>query len=407
MKTEVKRSAICIIILCIYCIQIPLSAIAMETEAACETASIEAKVISDDRIKQLSDFLTGRTKNITQEFDINSDKRINAIDLTLLKRQAIVDTKLMQIKSSDEETNVLINEVLKNVTLDTQIPKYSAKDGYYENVNNVYLFKSGKITYAYTVLSNNTDKSGADFVTNYVYTNGIHVWKYTGSKSAVSVNDPVPGTTGKSFVTGPEYPSDDQGIKFTYNLATYSKITYSDIKDVAEIVVGATLQDYVHTKKFDYNVNGLLDKEDLQIMIKYATSNPYFFFPKLNRTAVNKLFNNLLNQDNMVVLQNDISKVVDYAYSVSTGEINNSKYEGVITDSLVQVLPLSELSTVSSKYGNDEFANDNGQDFIVWEPEFNRWAYGSNKNTLNWKFGSGLYVYVLNQEGKYRLEWVK
>lgn len=306
-----------------------------------------------------------------------------------------------------EEAFPFLDKVLDEVTVDTVVPPYTENDGNTEDKENVYLFKVDDTTYAYTVLSSESSIVGGRLLCDMPEVSGLHIWVYNGPNEAFSVNDPVPDTTGKTFVANQEYLSSDKGKEYSYKLEAYNKIDFLDILDLARRACGALLQDATETLKYDYNLNGIIDKGDLAIIIQHVTADPKFWFPWLNEEAMEKYFSMIPeNHTNVVVLRTDSAKAVEYAYCIPTSDIQNPEYACSI-DGVVQVLPKTMEEIILQKYPNDEFANDDRYDFIVWEPEYQMWAQGSYNDSYNWSFASGLYIHLLNEDGSYRLEWIE
>jgi hypothetical protein len=55
----------------------------------------------------------------------------------------------------------------------------------------------------------------------------------------------------------------------------------------------------------------------------------------------------------------------------------------------------------------DPFASDEKHNFLVWEPLFKYWAYGSNTEPSNWEFKAGYYIYVLDSNGNMVKKWIE
>ena len=390
MKQVFKRLAIIAIILCVICIPISM-------EICAQTANVYATINSADsesknQVKQLINYLTGRTNTIGNEFDINSDKTINAADLSLLKKQIILSAKDRKTVTTTTATTMekevnIVKEVLNSISVtDTKVPIYNGN--LYEDVENVFLFKTGEKIYAYTLLSNNSECfSAADLLLGNEKVGGMHIWLYGGKV--------------KTRITEDE-PANDK-------LKSYSKLSAADIMSVARILSGRETVSKIDISNYDYTLNGSIDRDDLKIMLQYRVCNPKSLFWKSNDEAFINCFKDfplLPESTNVVLIKTDNFQPVEFAYNIPTGGINDSSFDGVITEFPVQVLPIEVLDEISSKYEEDFFASDQEHDYLIWESSLKKWAFGSNAKSSNWEFKAGYYVFVLDSNGKYILKWI-
>lgn len=462
----------------------------------CVSSSVSAEKVNEKKysvtmVTQLKKFLTGETSNISQDFDINGDKKINAVDLSLLKRYVIFGTPIettitttaattsvpkvtttsivtttkattktttpmtttatsksttkattkvtttksattittsvttkLTTKSTTMTTKVsttaistttniqttattmkpgykLVEDSIHKVSIsDTTIPNYNeelheAKDG-------IYLFSIGKETYAYTLLS---DKpvSSVYLLANISLIKGAHIWKYSGNTSAVSIYADLPDTSNLTFHVKDPTTTETE---FEYELKEYCDIRYNDITMVAKIIETKKTQYAADIGTYDYNLNEKLDNEDVEIMIKYFSSEPHNFFWTYNDDAVGRYFKNLpkMNHQNDVLITTISTAPVPYAFNIPTADlVKNSTYKSVFVP--VQVLPNSFSSKLAS-YTELTKVSDETADYLAWVPTENSWAKVS-KESLNWKFQAGFYVYVLTSDGKYCQQWIQ
>lgn len=396
MKKAIGRKALIFFLVFIWCIPIIGSPYGKAKAAAGNER---------EKITNLVNFLEGRANSVSKELDVNSDKKINAVDLTLLKRQVILNSKETVTKNRTTTTAVqlgtavttksdtvydysIVDEAAKAITItDTRIPAY--KGNLYENNQAVYLFKAGDKVYAYTILSlDNMAKTTGQLLTEAEVVGGMHIWLYKGEQSAYLSKD----TPANS------------------NLLSYAKISHSDVLALSRMILGLEEVTSTTISKYDYNQNKKLDKEDLQIMMKYKGANPKSMFRKINTDAWNIFFNELpkmTSLTNIVLVRSTQSTPVMYTYCIPTAGMNNPDYEGVFSDFPVQVLPTELQSTISAKYTEDPFASDTNHNFVVWEPLFKNWAYGSNTEPSNWEFKAGYYIYVLDSNGNMVKKWIE
>ncbi len=397
MEKTLGRKVLTIILACICCIPI------IGRPYVKATATTEE---NREKIVQLISFLEGRASSVSKELDVNGDKKINSVDLTLLKRQVILNsnetatkTRAITTTAATLATTVttksetvldysIVDEAAKAVTVsDAKIPAY--KGNLYEDKQAVYLFKAGDKVYAYTILAlDKTAISTGQILTTNESVGGMHIWLYKGEQSA--------------------YLSKDSPANS--NLLSYAKINYSDVLALSRMISGLDKVTSASISKYDYNSNKKLDNEDLQIMLKYKGTNPKSLFRKINTDAWNVFFNELpkmTSLTNFVLVKSSQATLTMYTYCIPTAGLNNPDYDGVFSDFPVQVLPVEMQETVSAKYTEDPFASDEKHNFLVWEPLFKYWAYGSNTEPSNWEFKAGYYIYVLDSNGNMVKKWIE
>lgn len=466
----------------------------------CVSNSVNAEKVNEKKysvtmVTQLQKFLTGETSSITQDFDINGDKKINAVDLSLLKRYVILGTPIettitttavatsvskvtttkattkatvtskvttkttthmtttatsksttkattkvtttkntttittnVTTKSTTKSTTVttkvfttaisttsniqtsattmkpgykLVEDSIHKVSIsDTTIPNYT--EDLHEAKDGIYLFSIGKETYAYTLLAEK-NLSSVSLLANISLIKGAHIWKYSGNTSAVSIYDDLPDTSDLTFHAKDPTTTETE---FEYELKEYCDIRYNDITMVAKIIEAKKTQYAADIGTYDYNLNEKLDNEDVEIMIKYFSSEPHNFFWTYNDDAVGRYFKNLpkLNHQNDVLITTTSTTPVPYAFNIPTADlVKNSTYKSVFVP--IQMLPISFSSKLAS-YTELTKVSDETTDYLAWVPTENSWAKVS-KESLNWKFQAGFYVYVLTSDGKYCQQWIQ
>ena len=173
---------------------------------------------------------------------------------------------------------------------------------------------------------------------------------------------------------------------------------------VAKIIETKKFQYASDIGTYDYNLNGVLDNGDVEIMIKYFSCDPHNFFLTYSVDAFNRYIKNLpkLGHKNDVLVTTTSTIPVPFAFNIPTADfITNSGYKSVSVP--VQILEKSYLNNLSS-FSELNPVSDEIADYIAWVPTQNCWAKVCNES-LTWRFQGGFYVYVLKNDGKYCLEW--
>jgi hypothetical protein len=261
------------------------------------------------------------------------------------------------------------------------------------------LFNLNNTAYAYKLISKKTVTEG-ELIKYTPDVSAIHFWKYGGNSPLLSTKDSLPDTTGKTYVY--------DGVTGTYKLKAYSRLRNTEIYQLAYDLARFGKGSETDVKQYDYNLNGRTDQEDIEIALSHCMTDPYFILWYLRKEAVFSYFDNVskLNHTNAVVYCTQNTEPVEFAYNIPTGYLDPN-FEGATSKYPVQILPASYYDQVSSKYDLDDFASDEEMSYIVWEPNYKEWAKGSLSNPINWVFRSGLYVYVLDSNGKPILEWIE
>lgn len=301
-----------------------------------------------------------------------------------------------------------MKKVLPEISIsDTEIPAYNGE--LYESKEAVFLIKANGNQYCYTLLSSKEDpKEASEMILNINYVQGIHLWLYEGSSIAVSVDDELPDTTGLTIPLKENDLGTYSGRTETeYRLRAYAKLYFGDVDSIARYVSGWNKINTTSIARYDYNLNKTLDEEDLKISIKYLTSklNNLLW---LNEYAVDRYvekYMQLLNHENVEIHRTDSSGPVVYAFNVSTGDLSYD-YLGGSYCSVVQCLPTSYIDAVSQYVDENADVTDESADLIAYDPHWKYWAKVMD-NSPNWWFSAGYYVYVLDENGNYVLDWIK
>ncbi len=370
---------------------------------------------------ELQKFLTAQSTSVSQDCDINSDGKINAIDMTLLKRYLIYGepgsdttttttiitdtttvTTTTSISTPTTTTKVgygLIQQAIEEVSVtDTTIPKY--KGEYCEATDAVFLCNIEGTTYAYTLLAEKPTNSLA-MLTNINLIKGLHVWLYNGSEVPVSIDDALPNTDGLTFTANdPSAPNQE----FTYELKPYFQIFTSDITSVAKKIASNGTQYGFNIANYDYNLSGKLEYEDVKIMVQYFTSELHNMFWRLNDGCFWRYTYYLptLGHTNVAFIKTEETKPVTWAINIPTKDFcPDIPYASATVP--VQILPGSMIDELADYPENTEMS-DSTCDYIAWLPTENTWAKVA-KDSEEWWFQGGFYVFLLDDDGNYRKEW--
>ncbi|MBR2705519.1 MAG: hypothetical protein IKE91_08640 [Clostridia bacterium] len=313
--------------------------------------------------------------------------------------------------SATSNPGEIINKAIPTIP-DTSIPRYT--ESLKETKQGVFLFERAGQTYACTLLTySDSNYTTGDLIFNQNLIKGLHFWKYNGSMKPASIDDALPNSKNL-YVTAKDYTNVSTGItKLPYDLKEYKKLIFSDLAGISGIIAGKFLCYDIDVQTYDYNLNGCIDEGDLAIALKYFTSNPKNFFWKLNTEAFNRYFDNIvdLGHTNAVMLRTDETTPVEYAFCIPTGDLSND-FEGLTLCKVVQILPGSYLPQMA-EYKEDSLVSEENAVFIAWVPSLvsstpkRRWAKIDPAITEDWWFRAGYYVYLLDDTGHYRMDWIK
>ena len=212
----------------------------------------------------------------------------------------------------------------------------------------------------------------------------------------------MPDTTGLQFHIN--VPDTDQ-TDFDYNLVEYSKIDYSSIFMVADYVAGGPLQERRFIAMYDYNLSGRLDEEDVEIMIRYYTSDLHNHF-FINEQMLHRYIDNIqnLNHLNAVIYNHQSRDIIPYAYNIPTADMNDGSTAMAATVP-VQILPTSYEDSLKELFQEDKDISDDTADYLAWDYIHHKWAKVS-ASSQNWRFRGAFVVYVLKDDGTYYKDWI-
>ena len=319
--------------------------------------------------------------------------------------------------TTTEDSNApfkLIDEVIDSITIaDTNVPAYKGDDSHYEISDQVYLFKANGKTYAYTLIANNPTDIGGYLLYNHTEIAGIHIWLYEGSEKAVSVKDALPDTTGMTIpVPESKRQSYNNKTEISYRLEKYEELNFSELGEIARDLTDRyrMYEEPSEIARFDYNLNGVVDREDLAIAIRYSTSNPYTLFCDLNQEVFERYIDVFAmpeyNHTNVALLRASKSGVVEYAFNIPTSDfVPDCVGDCWLTP--IQILPKEMLEEVSAVCEFDEDVSDAGCEYIAWEPYLDAYATIDRTKDTGWYFQAGVYAYLINADGTYKLEWAR
>jgi hypothetical protein len=290
----------------------------------------------------------------------------------------------------------LISSAIQNISIkDTSVPKYNGD--LYEVKDAIFLFKRKNSTYAYTLLSDEPTTATA-LIQEIPKIKGVHVWLYSGKEKAVSIWESLPDTEDLTFHCIDPTTSETE---FEYELEEYSEIFYNEIPFVADRIANNKPIYSFDIGTYDYNLTGTLDIGDVEIMIRYLTSELHNLLWKLNYDALNRYTKEIYqfdNHTNVVLLRTDSTKAVPYAFCIPTADLTDTSVKTVQVP--VQIIPAS-ASNLLSKYSEDPTYSDSTASYLAWNYITQKW-YKIDPPSDIWKFQAGYYVYVLDDNGNIR-----
>lgn len=336
------------------------------------------------------------TSEEAQLFDMNHDDKINACDLTLMKRYLLYS-------KVNNKTQDIINQALARVSPTDLEENYPYSEDLYE-VKDCYLTFDSMGGYTYTFLTEEPTDA-ASVIADLSLIKGLHIYKYFGEQEPVSLKDSLPDTSERTF-------SFDKGSSgnvkyYNYSLKDYSLLTNTDIVSIAKVLSRESVNTPEYVSLYDYNLNGNIDYEDLDTIILHITCNPSKFFPNLNPEMLDRFLQNLMfcrKTTNFAMLLTDSTAPIEFALNIPTGDISGSTRQSYFFP--VQILPASYYQKVKSFATWSESYNDSEMDCIAWHNLGLKIFMVQLEDSKYWKFESGAYAYVLNDDGTYCKEWL-
>ena len=107
----------------------------------------------------------------------------------------------------------------------------------------------------------------------------------------------------------------------------------------------------------------------------------------------------------LVFVFQDSSDPVEYAFNIPTGELIDKIAPPPYALPVQIISPYEYYYDISPYFDQATTLSDEQFDFMAWMPNTLLWAKVST-NSLIWYFKSGIYIYVLKDDGSYLLEWV-
>ncbi len=349
--------------------------------------------ISISFVSGMTNFLLGKSQDCQ---DINSDGNIDILDLIIGKNKffnnplnyLFIDGKninislfeeILDLKSDISSEFKILNLELKDFVKtpleqslsdisfkDLSIPKFDNSDNKYELKDYVFSFKNNEKYYAYTLLSD-TQTGVSELISNPVNSlTGLHIWEIepeeVHDRNVISFTTAtkLADTTGRNF----EYMSKT----YSYNLKKYTEVTRSTILKISSLLEGTSKwysSSYTYIQYYDYNVDGILTQEDLNILLKNWTSRPdivfYNYSTYLSRTISG------INLKNYVLT---LSSIIDpYDFVIPTQEYISNNSLGYV--SAFQVIPIEQFYDVTGELLSNSENYDyflfkkNGQSYIA------------------------------------------
>ena len=412
-----------------------------------------------ENVETLQHFLLGQSDTISRLYDVYPDEILNAVDLTLMKRSILEKTSTAETTTIpkvstttlpnsgttdalnvDTTTSTSLTQTIEitstttTTTAEQETVPTVKRDGYvylnyginstikttvtipnynydlYEVKDGAFLFEKDDITYAYSVLCEKQTPLYKLFSDNSLI-KGIHVWVYNGDEVPVSIYDELPDTSELTFTMDDE---NYNGQSFEYNLKEYAALNYGDVVMVSELINPKRPIYPSDIACNDYSLNGVLDADDVEIMTRYALAQPFNLFDENNRETFFRYFDKMvdLNHTNMVFLKTDSTQPIPYAYNIPTADIildpneTDAEREGLEYAKVpVQILPKSFAKKLAD-YPEIKNLSDDPADYYAWFKEEQKWAKVANDSKI-WRFQSGFYVYVIDDDGNHLLEWIK
>ncbi len=194
----------------------------------------------------------------------------------------------------------------------------------------------------------------------------------------------------------------------SYSLISYEKLRWNDIKRISSILLNFVKEHDIDIANYDYNLNNIIDTEDLKTAIGLWASYIYNPFWGLNEDAFMLYFNYMekFSHENIILHTTRNTTPVPFAINIPTGGFIDD-FEGATFLCPVLILPADEYyDTISSLYKKDRFCNDDDYQYIALDMVSKTWRYATVASPSdNWWFTAGYYVYALNDDGTYQKEF--
>lgn len=294
-----------------------------------------------------------------------------------------------------------VSEILDKVCItDVEIPEFK-DDRFYEAKDYIYSFEYEGIKYCYTLLYEEKPELQCSLFLKPALISGVHIWKYTGNQEVLDItNKPDPiNAEGKTF----EY----KGKTYDYQLVPIDEIYVGTIEmmcyTLSSMSNGTNRSDEI--ARYDFNLNGEVDMDDLEFATRYVTSNITETYPRVIEFYYKEILS--LGLDHYVMIYS--TDIVEYSYVVPDSDF---AYNTALWDSLPsQVLGKEYYEEYAEKYGI-YFEETSKYDFILWRKD-EGWhpegtpetvwmpiALRSTDENSEW-ISTGFYAMRLDENGEY------
>ena len=347
------------------------------TKTTIKATAVDTKVSTESKteVEQLIEYLYGRTDTISKEFDMNSDKKINAVDLTLLKKKILAERNgLTTTSTTITTTTTTSTTVNERKLLEEYFNEYSSTkrddsfemlkdlDGLYEYPAVYKLRADDGLSYEYRIIAD-VPEGEVFILTNIDHIKGLHV-KRIFDEDVPYYKDELPKVIDKIMVNGKLQ---------NYYLIQYKYVSISQM-EVTLAHASELKYRWTDVPGGDYNLNGNLDYDDLRIQMDYYMSYPGI----LDGMAVSSADTfwtafDYVGLDDFVLYFD--GRMEDYCYKLSKND------EFFYEDMLFQIIPIANATEIIENKTpiGEEFDSANPQyviysrfmDTIEWES----WAY--------------------------------
>ena len=368
---------------------------ATTTTAKATTSTTKATTTTAKATTSTTKATTTTTKATTTTTKATTTTTTTTITSTVTSTTATTTTTTATTTNNSVNPTVqLLETAIENVSVkDTAIPCYSGD--LYEVKDAIFLFKNSKVNYAYTLLCEE-ETSAPYLFSNPTLIKGLHIWKYTGNAKAVAIGESLPDTEDLTFYYEDPTTTDTE---FEYELDEYSALSTAKIVYVAKQIAEKKPIYAFDVATYDYNLDGKLDVEDIEIMIKYVTAYVPNILRTLNANAV-LLFTTKISTfsdyTNFVLLRTDSTKPIEYALNIPTQDMGGgTSYPSVRFP--VQILPSSDANVLENYEENSNYSDETA-DYYAWDISRQMWCKVSTSDS-KWRFQAGYYVFVLDEAG--------
>ena len=354
---------------------------------------------SIDSIKNYKEYLLSSSNGEDSNLDdLTGDNKISVFDLVVLKRnllntttettasdtiittetttseittnvtETITETITSVTSTTTTETTPVISDktqlqiVLEEIAINAEIPEV---DPQLENeLNNIFSFSYEGRYFYYTLLSKDSTDSISDIIVDPTKVKNLHVWEVINPENsedflACNYSSSLPDTTDRTFIY--------RNIEREYDLIPFKDISWSDIKSINKLISGISKWydiDWYMISYYDYNLDGLLTKDDLSILMENYMSKPQNL-GYANSSYVYKAIQNNIKMSEYVLTFGDLS-YSNFELLIPTQAFINTNKEILNSVSLFQTFSISHFEEFSEKYGTFMTVTDiSDYDFII------------------------------------------